>query len=257
VTALASVVGRAEPLRWLLAPILPVATAVSLIPLRGSMHPANVALVLVLAVVAVAVVVGREAGMAAAIVSALSFDFFHTRPYLHLSIASGDDVQTAVLLAVVGLTVGQLAARGRESRRAAAARRDEVRRIYRIAEQAAHGDDVSDVIMASQAELLGLLGLRDCRFEAPPFSTALDRIERDGLVSWSEYRLRGSGFELPAAGVELPVRGQGRVLGRFVLEPTPAVGVSLEQRVVAVALADLVGLALAVPQPGSEKHRHG
>ena len=37
-------------------------------------------------------------------------------------------------------------------------------------------------------------------------------------------------------------------LGRFVLEPTPGVGVPLERRVVAVALADQVG-AVLVPRP--------
>jgi hypothetical protein len=39
--------------------------------------------------------------------------------------------------------------------------------------------------------------------------------------------------------------GRGQVVGRFVLRPSERSGISLEQRVVAVALADQVGAALA------------
>jgi hypothetical protein len=63
------------------------------------------------------------------------------------------------------------------------------------------------------------------------------------------WRYRDGGFELSAEGVELPVYGRGHQLGRFVLEPTAGVGVSLDQRVVAVAIADQVGAALAAPAP--------
>jgi hypothetical protein len=48
------------------------------------------------------------------------------------------------------------------------------------------------------------------------------------------------GFELPADGVELPVLARGQHIGRFLLVPTPRIAVSLEQRIVAVAIADQV-----------------
>jgi hypothetical protein len=40
------------------------------------------------------------------------------------------------------------------------------------------------------------------------------------------------------------VLARGRPVGRFVLTPHPGVGVTLERRIVAVALADQVGGAL-------------
>ncbi len=49
---------------------------------------------------------------------------------------------------------------------------------------------------------------------------------------------------LPTKQVELPVRGGGRVLGTFILTPTPAAPVSQQQCVVAVALVDQLGAAL-------------
>jgi hypothetical protein len=111
------------------------------------------------------------------------------------------------------------------------------------------------VILATQAELTELLRLRSCRFEAPPFSQRLQRVERSGVLSLRDYKLRREGFELPAGGIELPVLGRGNVLGRFVLEPMPGSGVSLEERVVAVALADQVGAVLAAT--GSKGPRVG
>jgi hypothetical protein len=41
------------------------------------------------------------------------------------------------------------------------------------------------------------------------------------------------------------VVGDGHQVGSLVLEPDPAIGVTLEARVVAVALADQLGAALA------------
>ena len=49
---------------------------------------------------------------------------------------------------------------------------------------------------------------------------------------------------LPGPEIELLVQVQGRVLGRFILTPTPGTPVSYERRVVAVAIADQVGPSL-------------
>ena len=72
-------------------------------------------LVLVLVVVVAAVLGGRVGGAVAALVSMASFDFFFTRPYYSFTINSRDDVETAVLLLVVGLIVGELVVRTRRS----------------------------------------------------------------------------------------------------------------------------------------------
>lgn len=227
--------------------LLPIGVAMLLVGLRDVMLNANVAIVLTLVVVAVAAAGGRQAGVVAAVSSALSFDFFHTRPYLQLRIASSDDVETTLLLLAVGLAVGHLAARERRARQFAKASTGEIRRIHRIAESAAKGDDPADVILAAQGELTELLRLRDCRFEAPPFASDPDTLQRSGVVRSHDYRLHRQGLELAPAGVALEVLSRGQIVGRFMLEPSPGTGVSLEERVVAVAIADLVGSVLAPP----------
>lgn len=223
----------------------PVLVAGALVGIRGEIINANVALILVIVVLLAAVAGGRGAGVVGAISAALSFDFFHTRPFNSLSINSADDVETTVLLVIAGLVAGEIAVRARRSRVAAEEGRSEISRIHRIAELAARGDDAADVILAVQAELSQLLSLQDCRFEAPPFTSALPELERTGAVNVAVRRYSHGAFELPDDGVSLPVLGRGRLVGRFVLDPTRGVGVSLERRVVAVALADQVGSVLA------------
>ena len=49
----------------------------------------------------------------AALVAAASFDFFLTRPYGSFRISRQADITTEILFVVVGLIVGELAARGR------------------------------------------------------------------------------------------------------------------------------------------------
>lgn len=69
-----------------------------LVGVRGEILNANVVLVLVVVLTAALTLGGRGPGMATAVVAAMSFDFFHTRPYLSLNISSQDDVETAGLL---------------------------------------------------------------------------------------------------------------------------------------------------------------
>ncbi|MCU1354160.1 MAG: Osmosensitive channel histidine kinaselike protein [Acidimicrobiales bacterium] len=243
---------RASSIFWLgLGPLAAIVVAAALVAARNVLSHADVGLILVLVVVVVAASSDRRATVATAILAATSFDFFQTKPYDQLGIASREDIITTLLLLAVGLAVGQIVSERRSAARSADRRGDEIRRIRRVADLAAKGHAASDVIMGAQAELLDLLHLVDCRFESAPFTPPMPRLERSGSMRLDEYHARGRGFELPAAGVELAVLGRGHLLGRFVLHPVPATGVALEERVVAVAIADQVGAMLAAPQPGA------
>lgn len=231
----------------------PVLVAGALVGVRGEVDNANVALVLVLVVVGAAVTGGWQAGALAAVMSTLSFDFFHTKPYLSLTIASADDVETTLLLLLVGVGTGLLASHAQRAAAAAETGSAEIRRIHRVAELAARGAPATDVLLAAQDELSKLLELRGARFEAPPFEHELPRIERNGAVTGvTERHFARRELELPREGVQLPVLARGRSIGRFVLVPTPETGVSLEQCIVATAIADHVGAALVIPQRNRE-----
>jgi K+-sensing histidine kinase KdpD len=224
----------------------PIVLAGALVGVRGEIDSANVALLLVLVVLAAGVVGGRVPGAVGAIVGALSFDFFHTKPYESLTIASRDDVETTILLLVVGLVAGQIAVRARRNRSLATERRSEIHQLHRVAELVARGASRTEVEQAVCEELRQLLALRDCWYEPEPSARVFPRLERNGAIAADKYRHTGhEGFALPADGVELPVFGGGRSEGRLILQPDGEVGVSLDRRLVAVAIADQLGAALS------------
>jgi hypothetical protein len=87
----------------------------ALFPLRGLTPAANFTFAFVALTIAVAEWGGRRAAVATALVSALSLDFFLTRPYLHLAIAHKDDLIAFLGLAACGLVAAAFGA-GRERR---------------------------------------------------------------------------------------------------------------------------------------------
>jgi hypothetical protein len=216
---------------------------------RPVFNSPNAALVLMIVVVAVAAMGGRTAGVITSIAAVASFDFFHTEPYLSMTIDSRDDVETTVFLLIAGVIVGTLASSGRSARHRAGEASSDIRRIHRVAEAASSGREPADVIAVAQDELRALLGLAESRFDAMPYTETGDRprLARNGAIGaqrvlrYARQDNGRGGFELPDQGVEIPVLARGQEIGRFVLVPTPGVGTTLEQRMVAVAIADQVG----------------
>ncbi|MEU9852379.1 DUF4118 domain-containing protein [Streptomyces sp. NPDC047974] len=90
-------------------------------------------------VVAVAALGNRWAGALAASSAVAWFDFFHTEPYQSFDIRDRADVETAVLLLLVGLAVSQLAARARVTRSAAGTDAELLERLHRAMRMPASG----------------------------------------------------------------------------------------------------------------------
>jgi hypothetical protein len=232
---------------WVIAIGGPLALSGVMVAFRGEFRTVNAALVLVLAVLAAALVGGRRGGIAAALVAAASFDFFFTRPYYSFSINHRDDLETTLVLLVVGLVVGELVVRMRRSLLAAEASRREVHRVRRVAEVGAGGGASGRLVDVVRTEVVELLGARGARFERPPFQTALPRLGH-GRVTLPTDESVGRLPLGPRNEVELPVYGHGRPIGRLVLVfPVDMTGVTIppEDRALAAALADQLGVALA------------
>lgn len=227
------------------AGIAPIGVAGLLVGLRGHIDSTNIALILVLVVVIVGALGGRGPAAVAAVSAAFSFDFFFTRPYLSLRIADPDDVETALILLVIALLVGQVAVVGRARRAAAARGREELDALRRFAERAAAGASIGQLTQLATELLADVLPVLACRFTRDPGPARLPIVERSGRIQ-AHLRVMVDGeLALPAIGVRLPVVGGGRELGCFVMDPDPSVGVPLEARLVAVALADQLGAAMA------------
>jgi K+-sensing histidine kinase KdpD len=231
----------------LLAPIM---VAAALIPWRSSLDTADGALILVVVIVAVASSGCRGAAALSAVSSALSFDYFLTRPYSSLRIERHADLVTEILLLVVGLAVGELAARGRSHRQAAFVGRSHMKMLHSITELTASGQEPSVLEARAVTELEQLLSLRSCRFTRERSHGSVAQVKPDGSVVVGVKPWATTEMGLPTRRVDLPVRGGGWLFGHFELEPTPGRPVPAEALVVAVAVADQVGAALAADAPG-------
>ena len=223
----------------------PILVAGLLVPFRNELASANVVLVYVLVVVFGAAVGTRWSGALTAVVAAMSYDFFFTRPFQSLKIDNANDLETTLLLLAIGLIVAELVAFTRRHRERAASRGDEIQMLRATAELVASGTSSDTVLETVRADLVALLSLVECRYEAAPFVSSLPRIERTGGVEGAHRRWIGGDFTLPGMGAEIPVAARGQTYGRFVLIPDLSVGVSIEERIVAVALVDQLGAALA------------
>ena len=226
------------------AVLAPVAAAAILLPFRASWPNTNVALLLVVVVVAVAALGNRVAGALAAVGAAVWFDFFFTVPYERFTIRSAADVTTFVLLLVVGVAVSQLAAYARRLKVIAITDAGYLAQIQETAALTRSARSPDEVAEHVREQLVGLLGLERARFEFGSLLSHPPRLQADGIVTAESGRwdveLRG----LPQE-VELRVSSGGQYYGRFLLTPQPGSRPSLQARLVAVSLADLVGRAFS------------
>ena len=105
-----------DRLALLAALAAPLALAAILVPFRASFPNTDAALALLLVVVAVAANGYRLAGYLAAVSVAVWFDFFLTQPYERFTITRRTDIETTVLLLVIGVAVTEIAVWGRRQR---------------------------------------------------------------------------------------------------------------------------------------------
>jgi len=130
-----------------LAALGPLVVASLLVTVRDHMARSNAALVFVIVVVLAAALGGRWAGVTAAVISAMSYDFFLTRPYGSLKIDELEDIVATVLLLAVGLIVGEVVVWAHRGHRQKKRGQDEITRLHRVAEQVA---GVHAVILAAE-----------------------------------------------------------------------------------------------------------
>jgi hypothetical protein len=231
--------------------IAPLAAAAILLPFRASWPNTNVALLLVVVVVAVAAIGNRVAGAIAAIGAAVWFDFFFTVPYERFTIRSSADVTTFALLLVVGVAVSQLAAYARRLKVVAITDAGYLAQIHQTASLTQTARFPEAVVDHVREQLVSLLDLQECRFEYGALLGHPPRLEPDGTVLAARGRWDVEKAGLPSEEIELRTFGNGQYYGRFMLTPKPGSRPSLQARLVAVTLADQVGRALAAGTPTS------
>jgi len=218
----------------------PMVVTAILVPFRGSFAATAGALTTVAVIAPIAVFGERVAGVVASISGAVWFDFFLTRPYDRFAISHRPDVETTIAIFVVGLIITELAGRSRHHWRAANDSTQYVSMIHGVAELAAASVPVDVVIDQACASLITLLSLRSCSFERSLSNPPLAQIASNGDVINVGMRWPAHEIGIPGPESEIVAQWRGQVQGRFVLAPARGVPVTLEQRIVAVALVDVV-----------------
>jgi hypothetical protein len=219
-------------------------------PTTHSLGQVNVALLLAIVVAAVAAGGGRFAGAVSGGTAAVAYNFFQTEPVHSLRMDHGRDVVTVLLLAVVGVSVGELSRRMRRSDWVASRSDVGLGRVVRVAELACSGADSETLVAAVEEEIRRELRLASVRFELG--GTAGEErplLDHRGVIVEPVHLFFDDGFALPTGGVDLLVAYRGREFGRLVLTPQRPIGLPAEQLRCAVAIADQLAAALATMVP--------
>lgn len=144
---------------YLKAVLACLAVVLLTLPLRGAVDPANIVMIFLLVVVLVAVRLGRGPAILAAFGGVALFDFFFVPPQFSMAVADAQYLITFVVMLVVALVIGQLAARLREKAFLAARREEEMRALYDLARDlsgAIDADRVAEIVRAFLACRLGV-----------------------------------------------------------------------------------------------------
>jgi K+-sensing histidine kinase KdpD len=245
--------GIDRPRSWVLAAsvIAPVVASAALSLFRESVTAATAVLVLVLLVIAAASTGLRTAGILAALSGGLCFDFFLTEPYGSLTINDPNDVDAALLLVVIGAAVTEVALWGYRQQARANRRAGYLNGVLGTAEIVTLRSQAPDALVAHVADQIKqILDVHSCRFVAGTL-----RDERVPVLGHQgQVTRRGQDIDVDRDGFPtdndialVVMRGEDN-LGYFLLTSASSIArPSLEQRKVAILLADQAGQVLSDP----------
>jgi Domain of unknown function (DUF4118) len=230
------------------AAVVPLFACALMVPFRDHVANTNAALALVLLVVAAAATGIRTAGITAAVSGAAWYDFFLTRPYESFHISNRTDIETFVLLVLVGIAVTEIALWGHRRQAEASRQEGYLNGVAGTAGMVAAGAPRPEPLIESvNDQLVEVLSIDDCRFDSGPVGD-LPQLRRDGTVVRDGRTIDVDRHGLPTdTEIEVPVQHGGETLGHLLLTASTRVArPSVTQRRIAALLADQVGTALAM-----------
>jgi K+-sensing histidine kinase KdpD len=220
--------------------------------LRAHVSASNLAFIFIALTIVVAEMGGRAPGLATALVSALSLNFFLTEPYLSLEIHKPGDLGAFLALAACGLIAAAFGKRRVRTAEQATRTRGDLEVLGRIAASLVARAPVEEALEELRRSLwLGGLVLRrvDERLvaavpasqaELPPPSTQL---EPSTLADASArvHRLGRTGFRFPEGGGRLPLHGREPLV--LDLWEGNTEGLTLDERRALAIAASMIALA--------------
>lgn len=243
-----------------IGPLAAIPLGIALIPLRGYTSASNFTYLFILLTILVAEYGGPKGAVATALCSALSLDFFLTRPYLSLTIMDKHDIIAFAGLTLCGILVAALSSGRAKQATELESAREQLDLLY------------STVVGLESAETIeSRIGrLLDAARDACPLAAAAIRDEQNSiLVAFDRKRAsrplpvqvlspltllpRGTDLDklapndlpLPQEGARVPLVAQGRQVGWFDLWGNGAPASAESRRTIAVFTALLTMLLTA------------
>ena len=246
------VAGLAPDIRWRVrwrrfpaaALIVALATAVTL-PLYPKVPAAGLVMIYLLSVVLVGLYFGRAPAAFAALLAGLTFNYFFTVPRFSLHIDLVDDVLTFIALLVVGLLIGELAARTRRQARIAMQREERAVGLAEFTETLLAAQTIAEIAELA-CNSISVAFDADIAFLAPTDSAPLAPIRTKGmrrlLMTYDESLARWVLDHGEPAGVGTDTLPSGDV------HYVPARSASITLAVLALRPASLRRLLLPEPR---------
>jgi K+-sensing histidine kinase KdpD len=216
--------------RWFylgVGPLAAIALGIALIPLREITTASNLTFFFLVLIIAVAELGGRWAAVATALTSALSLNFFLTKPYLRLTIENKNDIIAFIGLAICGLIAAALGSYRSERIAALSADRrnlDLVHAILSTWDREAPTASQLPELLRSVRETFPIAAavIRDEQNRVLAVADRADRprpapeglLESDTVLSSASFAARGGQAPaLPESGVRIPLVLGTRRLG--------------------------------------------
>lgn len=241
-------------LRYLWAALACAGTTLLALPLHGYFDLVNIVMVFLLAVVGVAVALGRGPAVLASFLSVAAFDFFFVAPRLSFAVSDVQYLLTFAVMLVVALVIGQLTAGLRYQATVAQHRESRSRALFEAAR------DLSNALLTEQVIELAEQGIaREFRAQALLYVLdAHDRLQPPrtpaagldaGTAQWALDHQQAAGLgtdTLPGSPwLYLPLKAPMRARGVLAVQPgQPRLLMVPEQRQQLDTFAALVAMAL-------------
>ena len=244
-----------QPYVW--SVVICAAVTVLAAPLHGVLELANIVMLFLLAVVIVAVRLGRGPAVLASFLSVAAFDFFYVPPRFSFSVSDAQYLLTFAVMLAVALVIGQMTAGLKFQARVATLREERVSALYQMSR------DLSGALMTEQVQEIAARFLQS-EFDARVAVMVADLTDRvtvpaqlsaaaagvdPGIAQWAFDHAEAAGYgtdTLPGSAVlYLPLKAPMRMRGVLAIEPKdPARLLGPEQRRLLDTCASLLAISL-------------
>jgi two-component system sensor histidine kinase KdpD len=250
---------RDSPILWpayLWSAVLCAGTTLVALPLADILEQANIVMLFLLVVVAIAVRFGRGPAVMASFVSVGAFDFFFVSPRYSFAFADIQYLVTFMVMLVVALVIGQMTAGLKYQARVSQRREDRMRALYEMSRLLSATLMTEQVANISAQFLTAEFGARSAllvaddnnKLQAPMITGEAPQVDQ-AIAQWSFDKAEPAGYgtdTLPSSStLYLPLSAPMRVRGILAVQPRDTTRLVVpEQRRLLDTCASLLAISL-------------